>query len=73
MNPPVITQDGKWFFAEDETLNALGIGLSREEAIEDMQDHIAQFSAYYGSLKDSDVIGDAVRLKRAYAARKVPA
>jgi hypothetical protein len=58
-----VTQDGPWFFAENETLKVVGTGESYEEAVRDLEQHIIHFWRYYQSLQDSQVTGDAVRLK----------
>lgn len=62
-----VTQDGVWFFAENEALNVIGTGGSLEEAVLDVQQHIVHFWEYYGSLQDSQVTGDAVRLKKIFS------
>ena len=62
-----VAQEGEWFFAENEALNVIGTGRSSEEAVLDVQQHIVHFWEYYGSLQDSQVIGDAVRLKKLFS------
>lgn len=62
-----VTQDGPWFFAGNEALNVVGTGTSLEEAVLDLQHHIIHFWEYYGSLQDSQVTGDAVRLKQLFS------
>ena len=62
-----IAQDGEWFFAENEALRVVGSGRSFEEAVFDLEQHIVHFWEYYKSLQDSQVIGDAVRLKNVYS------
>jgi hypothetical protein len=62
-----VTQDGAWFFAENEALNVVGTGGSPEEAVLDLEHHIVHFWQYYRSLQDSQVIGDAVRLKKLFS------
>jgi hypothetical protein len=62
-----VTQDGAWFFAENETLNVVGTGGSLEEAVLDIEHHIVHFWQYYRSLQDSQVTGDAVRLKKLFS------
>lgn len=62
-----VTQDGAWFFAENEALNVVGTGGSLEEAVLDVERHIVHFWQYYRSLQDSQVIGDAVRLKKLFS------
>ena len=62
-----VTQDGSWFFAGNEALNVIGTGGSLEEAVLDLEHHIVHFWEYYGSLQDSQVTGDAVRLKKLFS------
>lgn len=62
-----VTQDGAWFFAENEALNVVGTGGSLEEAVFDLEHHIVHFWQYYRSLQDSQVTGDAVRLKHLFS------
>jgi hypothetical protein len=62
-----VTQDGAWFFAENEALKVVGTGGSLEEAVLDVEHHIVHFWQYYRSLQDSQVTGDAVRLKKLFS------
>lgn len=62
-----VTQDGAWFFAENEALKVVGTGGSLEEAVLDLEHHIVHFWEYYRSLQDSQVTGDAVRLKKLFS------
>lgn len=62
-----VAQDGSWFFAENEALNVIGTGRSLEEAVLDLEHHIVHFWQYYRSLQDSQVTGDAVRLKKIFS------
>jgi hypothetical protein len=62
-----VIQDGPWFFAGNEALNVVGTGRSLEEAVFDLEHHIVHFWEYYGSLQDSKVTGDAVRLKKLFS------
>lgn len=62
-----VTQDGAWFFAENEALNVVGTGGSLEEAVLDLEHHVVHFWQYYRSLQDSQVTGDAVRLKNLFS------
>jgi len=62
-----VTRDGAWFFAENEALNVVGTGGSFEDAILDLEHHIVHFWQYYRSLQDSQVTGDAVRLKNIFS------
>lgn len=62
-----VTQDGNWFFAENEALNVVGMGQSYEEAVLDLEYHIVHFWQYYRSLQDSQVTGDAARLKALFS------
>ncbi len=62
-----VTQDGSWFFAGNEALNVIGTGRSIEEAVLDLEQHIVHFWEYYESLQDSQVTGDAVRLKKLFS------
>lgn len=61
----VYLEDGL-FFAENETLLLFGNGITREEAIEDLSQHIVHFYHYYKNLDWSQLIGDARRLKMIY-------
>jgi hypothetical protein len=63
----MVTQDGAWFFAENEALNVVGTGGSLEEAVLDLEHHVVHFWQYYRSLQDSQVTGDAVRLKHLFS------
>ena len=54
------------FFAENETLVVVGTGKTITDAIADLSNHIIHFYQYYKRLHIDKVIGDAVRLKRAY-------
>lgn len=62
-----VSQDGAWFFAENEALNVVGTGGSLEEAVLDLEHHIVHFWQYYRSLDDSQVTGDAIRLKSIFS------
>jgi hypothetical protein len=62
-----VTQDGAWFFAENEALKVVGTGGSLEEAVLDLEHHIVHFWQYYRSLEDSQVTGDAIRLKNIFS------
>jgi hypothetical protein len=62
-----VTQDGPLFFAGNEALNVVGTGTSLEEAVLDLEHHIIHFWEYYRSLEDSQVTGDAVRLKKLFS------
>jgi hypothetical protein len=62
-----VTQDGAWFFAENEALNVVGTGGSLEEAVLDLEHHIVHFWHYYRSLEHSQVTGDAIRLKNIFS------
>lgn len=62
-----VTQDGAWFFAENASLNVIGTGKSAEEAVLDLQHHIVHFWEHYRAIQDTQVIGEAVRLKRLFS------
>ncbi len=62
-----VTQDGSWYFAENEALNVIGTGRSLDDAVLDLEHHILHFWQYYRSLQDAEVTGDAIRLKRLFS------
>jgi hypothetical protein len=62
-----ITQDGEWFFAENENLRVVGSGHTLEDAVLDLEQHIVHFWEYYNSLPESQAIGDALRLKKVFS------
>jgi hypothetical protein len=61
-----IYHDDGMFFAENETLLLTGMGVSVEEAVYDLEQHIVYFSKYYRELSKDKLIGDAIRLKEIY-------
>ena len=54
------------FFAENESLVLSGTGTSRDEAVLDFVQHIDYFYSFYKNKNESDLTGDALRLKKIY-------
>ena len=54
------------FFAENESLVLCGTGASREEAVLDFMKHVDYFYNFYKRQSESNLIGDALRLKKIY-------
>jgi hypothetical protein len=54
------------FFAENESLVLCGAGASREEAILDFVKHLDYFYNFYKRQNESNLMGDALRLKKIY-------
>ena len=54
------------FFAENESLVLSGTGMSREEAVLDFVSHVGYFYNFYKRKNESDLTGDALRLKKIY-------
>lgn len=65
-------QDGEFWFSENISLNIVGTGRSPDEATHDATQHIAHLYLHYHALQDSEVVGDAVRLKKTYKALLLP-
>ncbi|MFH1503934.1 MAG: hypothetical protein ABIH08_00865 [Candidatus Omnitrophota bacterium] len=61
-----VYQDEDFFFAENDTLAVCGSGDSPQEALRDLGLHIIHFFEYYKGLDESQLIGDAIRLKQIY-------
>ncbi len=61
-----IYQDEDSFFAENENLVVCGTGHTPQEALKDLGQHIIHFFEYYKNLDESNLIGDALRLKELY-------
>lgn len=61
-----IYQDEDLFFAENENLVVCGTGHTPQEALNDLCQHVIHFFEYYKNLDESDLIGDALRLKELY-------
>ncbi|MGR3173487.1 MAG: hypothetical protein ACUZ8N_02655 [Candidatus Scalindua sp.] len=59
-------QDEDLFFAENENLVVCGTGHTPQEALKDLCQHIMHFFEYYKNLDESNLIGDALRLKELY-------
>jgi hypothetical protein len=62
----IIYRDEDLFFAENEKLVVCGTGYTRQEAVQDLSLHIIHFFEYYKNLDESNLIGDALRLKELY-------
>ena len=54
------------FFAENESLVLSGSGTSREEALLDFSSHLSYFYNFYKRKNESELAGDALRLKKIY-------
>ena len=54
------------FFAENESLILSGTGMSRDEAVLDFVRHLDYFYNFYRHKNESDLTGDALRLKKIY-------
>ena len=65
-------QDGEFWYSENDSLNIVGAGKSPDEAINDAIQHIAHLYLHYHALHDSELAGDAVRLKKTYKALLSP-
>lgn len=61
-----IYRDGGLFFAENENLVVCGTGNTPRDALEDLCIDIIYFFEYYRDLDESQLIGDAIRLKQLY-------
>lgn len=55
------------FFAENETLVLCGTGTSRDEAVLDFVKHLDYFHSFYKQQSESNLVGDALRLKMIYS------
>lgn len=62
----VITNEDGVFFVSNESLNIDAEGSSISEAIEDFSHHVFYFYSYYTNKDNSEVIGNAIRLKELY-------
>ncbi len=58
--------DEDFFFAENENLVVCGTGDTPQEALQDLELHITHFFEYYKNLDNSQLAGDALRLKTLY-------
>ncbi len=61
-----VYRDEDFFFAENENLVVCGTGYTPQEALQDLELHITHFFEYYKNLDNSQVAGDALRLKILY-------
>ena len=61
-----VYSDGDLFFAENETLAVCGTGDTQHDALQDWALHIVHFYEYYKQLDESQLIGEALRLKELY-------
>lgn len=61
-----VYQDEDLFFAENENLVVCGTGYTPQEALKDLCQHIMYFFEYYKNLDESNLIGDALKLKELY-------
>ena len=61
-----VYREGDVFFAENESLVLSGSGTSREDAVLDFVKHVDYFYNFYKRQTESDLMGDALRLKKIY-------
>lgn len=61
-----IYHDEDFFFAENENLAVCGTGVTPQDALQDLVLHIIHFFEYYKKLDNSQLVGDALRLKTLY-------
>ena len=61
-----VYRDEDFFFAENENLAVCGTGDTPQDALQDLILHIIHFFEYYKKLDDSQLAGDALRLKTLY-------
>ena len=61
-----IYRDEDFFFAENENLAVCGTGYTLQDALQDLALHITHFFEYYKNLDNSQLSGDALRLKALY-------
>ena len=54
------------YFAENENLSVCGTGGNQDEALQDLQLHIAHFYNYYNNIENDKLMGEALRLKKIY-------
>ncbi|MBU4293125.1 MAG: hypothetical protein KJ770_03630 [Actinobacteria bacterium] len=59
-------RDEDFFFAENENLAVCGTGDTPQDALQDLELHITHFFEYYENLDNSQLAGDALRLKNLY-------
>ena len=59
-------RDEDFFFAENENLAVCGTGDTPQDALQDLALHITHFFEYYKNLDNSQLAGDALRLKNLY-------
>jgi hypothetical protein len=61
----VSVEDGA-YFVENESLHLFGKGASLDEAVEAFAADLAYYWRYYNSLRDDEVAGAGVELKKIY-------
>ena len=61
-----VRKEEKFFFAENETLQVVGIGATANEAMEDFVVHLLHFHQYYAKLPANKVMGEGTKLKELY-------
>ena len=61
-----VYRDEDLFFAENENLAVYGIGDTPQDALQDLALHITHFFEYYKNLDNSQLAGEALRLKTLY-------
>ena len=61
-----VYRDEDFFFAENENLAICGTGKTQQEALQDLAEHVTYFFEYYSKLDNSQLMGDALRLKSIY-------
>ena len=55
-----------FIFAENESLRVLGHGRDIESALADFNAHVVYFHKYYSNLREDQVMGEGLRLKRLF-------
>jgi hypothetical protein len=62
-----VRMEGRFWFAENETLRVFAHGLTQAVALAEFHEHLVYFYSYYAKLRMDQVIGEATRLKELYA------
>jgi len=61
-----IHKQGAFIFAEVDSLNICGEGHTLPQALQELGLNILHFYEYYKTRDESDLMGDALRLKKEY-------
>lgn len=59
--------EGTHWFAENENLRVFAHGKDMRAALDDFQSHVVYFFQHYGNLRENQLMGEAVELKRLFA------